>query len=631
MADSYTGNHPEDDFTPLETIQRSHGVIGKRIPFELEGEAFEPESRVRHHFPTMVLMLSQSSREKMIDSQMDDMIKEKLVLKQQIDLLEQNLSKQIKEKESLLQTFTVFKNESREKESKNMENEIDLEKKIEELDNIVYKVGQSAQTMHISVISSKHVAMSVIDDDETLILEEISRSKMLAKQNDPISKEMKVNTTPIKYVELNKLSEDFGKRFVPQQEFSAEQAFWLRMSNPTTESSNASHVKVESPSKLSKVSLVNASLKKLKFHIAKFDSVVKIRTAPDALTEELLNELTEVQIVFNQMEVVVQQCAVFKDQFDSIKKTRVRTKEQSDSLIVKLNLKSIENEDLKAQIQDKIDLDPLAPTLLNNRESHIDYLKYTQEQADILQGIVEQAKAKQPLDNALDFACKHAKRIQELLVYVQDTCPNAIKLSEKKVESSKTLYSNTRVLSSTGLKSSSSDCRSKPIGNKKNDRILQTLSNIKKNKVEAQPRRVNKKNRVNEPICDANVKHTMLNANSQLICVKGKQCMYDANHDACFLDFVNDVNMRAKSKSKSKHNQLDNIWKPTGKVFTVVGYKWKPTGKLLTIVDSMIANNLEPNHNWGSTDTDVPSSSSLVNDRLSRLFSGIWTPDALNI
>ncbi|GKA20222.1 hypothetical protein Tco_0700211 [Tanacetum coccineum] len=90
-----------------------------------------------------------STREKMIDSQMDDMIKEKLSLKQQIDSLEQNLSNQIKKKESLLQTFTVFKNESREKENKYIDKEIDLEKKIKELDNIVYKVGQSAQTLHM--------------------------------------------------------------------------------------------------------------------------------------------------------------------------------------------------------------------------------------------------------------------------------------------------------------------------------------------------------------------------------------------------------------------------------------------------------------------------------------------------
>ncbi|GJT03350.1 retrovirus-related pol polyprotein from transposon TNT 1-94 [Tanacetum coccineum] len=333
------------------------------------------------------LNIDLSSRKKMNDSQMDDMIKENLALKELVDSLEQNLSKQIKENESLLQTFTVFKNESREKESNYMENEIDLEKKIKELDNIVYKVGQSAQTVHMltkaqvfydnahkqalgyqnpfylkkaqrikptlydgSVISSKHVAMLVIDDDETLILEEVSRSKMLAKQNDPISKEKKVNTTPINHVELNKLSEDFGKRFVPQQELSAEQAFWFHMSNPITESSDASPVKVEAPSKLPKVSLVNESLKKLKFHLSKFDSVVKIRTTPDALTKgewgfeltktvfineiipflkslkdifnvfdkDILNEITEVQTVFNQMEAAVQQCSVYTQCFEIV-------------------------------------------------------------------------------------------------------------------------------------------------------------------------------------------------------------------------------------------------------------------------------------------------------------------------
>ncbi|GJV43776.1 hypothetical protein Tco_1428312 [Tanacetum coccineum] len=148
------------------------------------------------------LNIDLSTHEKMIDSQMDDMIKEKLALKQQIDLLEQNLSNQIKEKESLLQTCTVFKNKSKEKESKYMDKEIDLEKIIKELDNIVYKVGQSAQIVHIL-----HVIIHVIDDEETLILEEVSRSKMLAKQNNPISKEKKINTTPINYVELNRLSE----------------------------------------------------------------------------------------------------------------------------------------------------------------------------------------------------------------------------------------------------------------------------------------------------------------------------------------------------------------------------------------------------------------------------------------
>ncbi|GJU39819.1 hypothetical protein Tco_1192776 [Tanacetum coccineum] len=77
----------------------------------------------------------------------------------------------------------------------------------------------------------------------------------------------------------------YGKRFTPQQELSAKLAFWLRMSNPSSKSSDASPVKIEAPKELPKVSLVNESLKKLKFHLARFDNVVKKRTTHDARTE----------------------------------------------------------------------------------------------------------------------------------------------------------------------------------------------------------------------------------------------------------------------------------------------------------------------------------------------------------
>ncbi|GJT43718.1 retrovirus-related pol polyprotein from transposon TNT 1-94 [Tanacetum coccineum] len=44
--------------------------------------------------------------------------------------------------------------------------------------------------------------------------------------------------------------------------------------------------------------------------------------------------------------------SIFKDQFDSIKKTRVRSKEHSDSLIAQINAKSVENSDINAQLQE---------------------------------------------------------------------------------------------------------------------------------------------------------------------------------------------------------------------------------------------------------------------------------------
>ncbi|GKE58229.1 hypothetical protein Tco_1497414 [Tanacetum coccineum] len=64
----------------------------------------------------------------------------------------------------------------------------------------------------------------------------------------------------------------------------------------------------------------------------------------------------------------------------------------------------------------------LAPKDKNNREAHIYYLKHTMEQAAILREIVKQAKLLNPLDIASYSACKYAKLIQELLVYVKDTC-----------------------------------------------------------------------------------------------------------------------------------------------------------------------------------------------------------------
>ncbi|GKB74082.1 retrovirus-related pol polyprotein from transposon TNT 1-94 [Tanacetum coccineum] len=114
------------------------------------------------------------------------------------------------EKESLLQTFTVFKKESKEKENIYMDKEIDLEKRIKELDNIVDKVDQSAQMVHMltkpQVFYDDTHKQAFVDEEETSILEE-----------------------------LNKLFEDFGKHFVPQMQLSAEQAFWLPILNPNSE------------------------------------------------------------------------------------------------------------------------------------------------------------------------------------------------------------------------------------------------------------------------------------------------------------------------------------------------------------------------------------------------------------
>ncbi|GJW65430.1 ribonuclease H-like domain-containing protein, partial [Tanacetum coccineum] len=129
----------------------------------------------------------------------------------------------------------------------------------------------------------------------------------------------------------------------------------------------------------------------------------------------------------------------YKKLYDLIKPTCIRSKEQCDALVNQVNQKSVEISDLNVSLQEKdlvitalkdelrklkgkdladnvvtkhtiapemlkIDVEPIAPRLLNNRTTHSDYLRHTQEQAVIHREIVEQGKSQNPLNNSLESA-----------------------------------------------------------------------------------------------------------------------------------------------------------------------------------------------------------------------------------
>ncbi|GKA78665.1 hypothetical protein Tco_0785202 [Tanacetum coccineum] len=314
------------------------------------------------------------------------------------------LLKEVLKQRYLLQTVTLLKNDFKKEESRNIDREIALEKQIKHLDNIVFKRDQSAQTVHmltkpqffydsttkqalgfqnpfylqkaqqskpklyVGDIIVQTNPIVIPDSEETLALAEESRSKMLSKHKDNmmLEKEKQVDTTPIDYVALNK---DFSTRFVPQTELSAEQAFWSKNSvNSSEPTLSIRPTNVEVPKELPKVSMVNTSLKKLKYHLANFDVVVKERTTPTAITEgswgfehtkacfrdeiipfvkalkdlfstfnqHLVDELSEVQNVFYQMEQAVEQHRI-----------------ESKTFEVKMNQVLNENERLLEQVMSK--------------------------------------------------------------------------------------------------------------------------------------------------------------------------------------------------------------------------------------------------------------------------------------
>ncbi|GKA08082.1 retrovirus-related pol polyprotein from transposon TNT 1-94 [Tanacetum coccineum] len=619
------------------------------------------------------------------------------MINQEIDRLKQTLSEHLKEKESLMQTVTLLKNNFKKEESRNIDREIALEKKIKKLDNILFKRDQSAQTIHMLTKPQflyDHTTKQALGFQNPFYLKK-------AQQLEPKLYDGKVIKNAIAivipdYEETLMLSEEshFETRFVPQTELSAEQAFWSQNSmNSSDPTPSCRPTKVEVPKELPKVSMVNTSLKKLKHHLAGFDVVVKERTTTTAITEgswgqSKVYEISNLNVSLQEQGVVI---TALKNELRKLK---------GKDLAVNVVTKNTINPEML-----KIDVEPINPRLLNNRAAHSDYLKPTQEESVILKEIVEQGKSQNPLNNSLDSTCKYTKQIQELLILIRQTCPSINNSSDKlvavnpknkdkrvrftkpvtssgntntKTASSSNLVSNKPMLSSTGVKPSTSASGSQPSGNTKKDKIQKTPSSTQKNKVKAHPRTVKSslKNRecFVKPKGNANVQHSKINANSELLCVKCNGCMLSDIHDLCVLDFINDVNARAKSKSVKKSSKR-KVWKLTGKVFTNIGYTWRHTGWTFTIVGnacpltritttvevplrkptalesdtpkpvvtlvysrkprksktnipvskpkivkSISANKKEPSKSWGSIVSDIPSSS-LDECRSSKLFS----------
>ncbi|GJR55711.1 retrovirus-related pol polyprotein from transposon TNT 1-94 [Tanacetum coccineum] len=182
-----------------------------------------------------------------------------------------------------------------------------------------------------SVIAKEHAVISVNDDEETLILKEESTSKMLDKQNDPISIEKKIKISPIDYLKLNKIKEDFGKFLI------------------------------EAPSELPKSQEKDTIIRKLKEIIKSLSrkdnmgnvkkDIDEIETINIELKHSVAKLLSENENLRKEREHLT---SIFKDQFDSIGKTHVQSKEHCNSLIDQINAKSVENSDLNAQLQEKV-------------------------------------------------------------------------------------------------------------------------------------------------------------------------------------------------------------------------------------------------------------------------------------
>nr|GEX66522.1 integrase, catalytic region, zinc finger, CCHC-type, peptidase aspartic, catalytic [Tanacetum cinerariifolium] len=271
----------------------------------------------------------------------------------------------------------------------------------------------------------------------------------------------------------------YGLDNLAETESSVEQAFWSQYSVQTDEPNLFGTTIVEVLKELHKLSMVNSCLKKLKFHLASFDMVVKERTTATAIIEGtwgfehtkacfrddiipfvkslkelftsfdqcLIDEVTEVQNVFTQIEMAIEQHCE--------EKTKVQIKmenvlQENDRLLTQALSVEIMNivekvlviTALKAQLNNlkgkavlnevvslnpidpkllKVDVAPLVPKLCKNRTAHTDYIRYTQEEAATLRKIIESERLLSLLNTSLVHAWQFCDSDLEV-AFRQHTC-----------------------------------------------------------------------------------------------------------------------------------------------------------------------------------------------------------------
>ncbi|GJR53165.1 retrovirus-related pol polyprotein from transposon TNT 1-94, partial [Tanacetum coccineum] len=509
--------------------------------------------------------------------------------------LKQTLFEQVQEKDFLMKTVSDLKTDLKMVEKRNIDREIALEKKIKQLDNIIFKRGQSAQTVHMmtkSKICYDHSTKQAIGFEKPFYLKKVQESKPKMYDGNVILK-MDTIVIPDSDETLMRCKESRSKMLLKEQD-------------PLVETDIKQKDKKKAKNNKAKHGMEKTKSNQRQRNVD--DSKVKMGMDEiETLNIELEHRVTKLVAENEHLK------QTYKQLYDSIKPKHVQSKEQCDALIKQVNIKSGEISDLNAKLQEqglviaalknelrklkgkaidkeaiethsvdpdvsKDSMEPITPKLLNKRTVHSSYIKHTQEEALVLRDI--------DLLSHISRSCPGINNLGPQLVEVTPRkkdkkvrfAKSLTSTENTKTNSTSNIVSNKRVLHSTGVRLSTCASGSRPSGITRNDRIQQTPSSNSKNKVEAHPRNVksslNKRNGTAKVNGSASVQNSKKQDNSDYVCINSDDCMSSDN--LCVSNFMNDVKFHAKPKK--------DIWKPTGKVFTQIGHIWRPTGRTFTIV-----------------------------------------------
>ncbi|GJV92912.1 hypothetical protein Tco_1540725 [Tanacetum coccineum] len=276
----------------------------------------------------------------------------------------------------------------------------------------------------------------------------------------------------------------------------------------------------------------------------------------------------------------------YKEPYDSIKMTRIRTKDHNNSLIAQVNSKTVENADLKAQIQEKVFANAaLKNKLIKLKGTCVDtkFAKPSILRKPVLQPHRNQSVVRQPTAFKSE-RCKFSKpRFASQVDVINDLSkpvtlhyvpkvresvfvkPHHVIASGSSRNSSNESYGSNDMAHKYYLEVAKKKTQDKNMNLKPSVRHTTSLQNTT-NGSKPKPRSNNQTSRsllVPKSSCSMSngvplVAHSRNSSSfsdsKHFICSTCQKCVFNANHDDCITKFLKKVNSRAKVQSPKTRN-----------------------------------------------------------------------------
>ncbi|GJZ63187.1 hypothetical protein Tco_0619608 [Tanacetum coccineum] len=328
----------------------------------------------------------------------------------------------------------------------------------------------------------------------------------------------------------------------------------------------------------------------------------------------------------------------YKELYDSIKKTRVQNKDNSDSLISQINQKSVENADLKAQIQEKVFANAALKNELRKLKGNCVDTKFDKPSIlgkPVLQPLRNQSVVRQPnafkserpnfskprfafqvdVNNVLSkpvtphylpkvreyvlakphqvIAPGSSRNSQEESYGSNDMAHNHYLEEDRKKTQERNRNSKPSVMPSVRLQNTVNGSTPNP---KRTNQTYRSLPTSKSScvTITVVPKAVHSRN------------SSSFSDSKHFYCSTCHKCVFNANHDACITKLLNEVNSRKVKPHKTKNSnspveQKSHTQKPGRQIF--LGHRsspkktsdvyekrsprsclrWKPTGRIFKI------------------------------------------------